>query len=190
VAAHEAVSAREELFRQLTEALPVGVLQLDDDRRVVFANGRLHDILGVATITTWNDALAHFREADRVALARSLADAIEHQESRDLELRVRSTTTASGRVCQFTLRPLTGGVGSGGVIVCVSDVTDGARLRDELRKRATYDSLTGCHNRSSVIRELERRGYTVWRVGGFAAIDQGRSQMATDALRAGARADT
>ncbi len=33
--------------------------------------------------------------------------------------------------------------------------------------------------------ELQRRGYEVWRVGGYAAIDQGRNQMATDALKAG-----
>ena len=32
------------------------------------------------------------------------------------------------------------------------------------------------------MRELERRGYQVRRVGGYAAIDQGRNQMATDAL--------
>lgn len=32
------------------------------------------------------------------------------------------------------------------------------------------------------LRELERRGYPVRRVGGYAAIDQGRNQMATDAL--------
>ena len=34
----------------------------------------------------------------------------------------------------------------------------------------------------SALRELERRGYDVRRVGGYAAIDQGRNQMATDAL--------
>jgi hypothetical protein len=32
------------------------------------------------------------------------------------------------------------------------------------------------------LKELERRGYTVRRVGGYAAIDQGRNQLATDAL--------
>lgn len=32
------------------------------------------------------------------------------------------------------------------------------------------------------LRELERRGYHIRRVGGFAAIDQGRNQLATDAL--------
>ena len=35
------------------------------------------------------------------------------------------------------------------------------------------------------LRELERRGYTVRRVRGYAAIDQGRCQMATDALAEG-----
>ncbi len=33
--------------------------------------------------------------------------------------------------------------------------------------------------------ELEKRGYPVWRVRGYVAIDQGRNQMATDALRQG-----
>ncbi len=32
------------------------------------------------------------------------------------------------------------------------------------------------------LKELERRGYPVRRVGGYAAIDQGRNQMATDAM--------
>jgi hypothetical protein len=35
------------------------------------------------------------------------------------------------------------------------------------------------------LKELERRGYQVRRVGGYAAIDQGRNQIATDALRDG-----
>ncbi len=34
----------------------------------------------------------------------------------------------------------------------------------------------------SALRELERRGYEVRRVGGYAAIDQGRNQVSTDAL--------
>jgi hypothetical protein len=32
------------------------------------------------------------------------------------------------------------------------------------------------------LRELERRGYPVWRVRGYSAIDAGRNQMASDAL--------
>jgi hypothetical protein len=37
----------------------------------------------------------------------------------------------------------------------------------------------------SSLNELEKRGYPVWRVRGYSAIDQGRNQMATDALAAG-----
>jgi hypothetical protein len=41
------------------------------------------------------------------------------------------------------------------------------------------------HDCEHALKELERRGYHVRRVGGFAAIDQGRNQIATDALREG-----
>lgn len=37
------------------------------------------------------------------------------------------------------------------------------------------------------LRELEQRGYAVWRVFGFSAIDQARNQIATNALDAGFR---
>ena len=32
------------------------------------------------------------------------------------------------------------------------------------------------------LKELEKRGYPVWRVRGYSAIDQGRNQLATDAM--------
>jgi hypothetical protein len=35
------------------------------------------------------------------------------------------------------------------------------------------------------LRELERRGYGVWRVRGYSAIDAARNQLATDALARG-----
>jgi hypothetical protein len=41
------------------------------------------------------------------------------------------------------------------------------------------------HDCEHALEELERRGYHVRRVGGFAAIDQGRNQIATDVLREG-----
>jgi hypothetical protein len=37
----------------------------------------------------------------------------------------------------------------------------------------------------SALQALERKGYPVWRVRGYSAIDQGRNQMATDALAQG-----
>ena len=38
---------------------------------------------------------------------------------------------------------------------------------------------SGCED---ALRELERRGYAVWRVRGYSAIDAARNQMASDAL--------
>jgi hypothetical protein len=37
----------------------------------------------------------------------------------------------------------------------------------------------------AALQALERKGYAVWRIRGYSAIDQGRNQMATDALARG-----
>jgi hypothetical protein len=42
-----------------------------------------------------------------------------------------------------------------------------------------------CPPCESALEELQRRGYEVRRVGGYAAIDQGRSQIVTEALADG-----
>jgi diguanylate cyclase (GGDEF)-like protein len=42
-----------------------------------------------------------------------------------------------------------------GAITCVLDITDSARARQELERRATFDPLTHCHNRASVLSTLE-----------------------------------
>ena len=57
-----------------------------------------------------------------------------------------------------------------GAITCVLDVTDSARARQELEHRATFDPLTGCHNRSSILA----------RAGG--ASSRARSRPATGAV--------
>jgi diguanylate cyclase (GGDEF)-like protein len=41
-----------------------------------------------------------------------------------------------------------------GAIVCVEDVTERAHARAELENRATYDALTGCLNRVSILGRL------------------------------------
>jgi diguanylate cyclase (GGDEF)-like protein len=56
----------------------------------------------------------------------------------------------------LNLRVLTDALGAvTGAIICVADVTESARARDELRKRATYDAVTRCFNRASTMDELE-----------------------------------
>ena len=81
---------------------------------------------------------------------------------RDVELDVRLPTGEQRRAL-MSLRALLRQSGEvSGAITCVLDVTDSARARKELEHRATYDTLTGCHNRSSILgalqAELERDG--------------------------------
>ncbi|HEV2309704.1 MAG TPA: PAS domain-containing protein, partial [Acidimicrobiia bacterium] len=58
VAALEALRRREQLFTRLAEALPSGLLQLDRDGAVVYANERLQTILGIPAAFTAAQQLA------------------------------------------------------------------------------------------------------------------------------------
>lgn len=154
---HEELRAREELFRELTQALPVGVLQADREGHVVFTNDRLCEILGVGSVPTLDSLRSRVIDDDIAAFDAALAAALGNGQPRDLEMCVQAGSGGQRAVCQVNLRPLltTDGVATG-VLACLSDVTESARLRDELEVRATYDALTGCHNRASTMRELDR----------------------------------
>jgi diguanylate cyclase (GGDEF)-like protein len=74
----------------------------------------------------------------------------------DVEVQLRHPATQELRFCSISLRALSHEDGTiSGAIACVADVTDGSRMRDELNRRATFDELTGCHNRASFMRALE-----------------------------------
>ena len=154
---HEELRAREELFRELTQALPVGVLQADLDGHVVFTNDRLCEILAVAAVPTLDSWRSQVVEADIESFDDGLTAVLGSGQPRDLEICVHAGPADQLAVCQVHLRPLLTREGTvSGVLACLSDVTESARLRDELKVRATFDALTGCHNRASTMRELDR----------------------------------
>ncbi len=158
MAAHEALRAREQLLERLAEALPVGVVQVDADGRVVYTNSRLHAVLGAPRAATIDEQMATVVPEDRAALAEAFDAVLLSRIDSDLEARLRaqSDDDKGVRRCQFSLRALTTGAGEvTGAIVCVADVTESARLRDELHMRATFDDVTRCHNRASSMAVLE-----------------------------------
>lgn len=62
------------------------------------------------------------------------------------------------------------------------------RVKVPDRKRCVVLVPVGGHIEpacESALQALERKGYAVWRIRGYSAIDQGRNQMATDALARG-----
>jgi hypothetical protein len=76
---------------------------------------------------------------------------------------------------------------AGGGVRTDSPAQGGTTNRLDPRRCAILVPFSGFIHQEcdDALKELERRGYQVRRVGGYAAIDQGRNQMATDALRDG-----
>jgi diguanylate cyclase (GGDEF)-like protein/PAS domain S-box-containing protein len=176
MAAQEALQEREELLGRLTDAMPDGLLQLDTDRKVVYHNTRLQQILrgpslldvtgeeelsgtsdGVATaLPALGELLAPLTEqslqACEIAIGRVLDDGADEDLEVEFEL-----PSGEGRYALFSMRSLRRQSGEvSGAITSVLDVTDSTRARQELEKRATFDALTGAYNRSSILGALER----------------------------------
>jgi diguanylate cyclase (GGDEF)-like protein/PAS domain S-box-containing protein len=174
MAAQEALEDREELLRRVLEEMPDGLLQLDSERGVVYHNARLLEILQVSLPapepSSREDAAPPApRERQPLALAQLLqtltleakatfeevvARALRDGFSEDVEVESAPASGAQRHVL-LKVRPLQRESGTvTGVIASVLDVTDSARARRELEQRATFDALTGAHNRSSILAAL------------------------------------
>jgi diguanylate cyclase (GGDEF)-like protein/PAS domain S-box-containing protein len=155
MAAQEALRAREQLLHRLAEAVPIGLLQVDRERRIVYTNERLTAIVGVDSCTGVDEQLATVAQHDRPALSGALDDVLDGRDV-DIEVRVCPPDGAL-RHCRALLRSLTDDAGVvTGAIVCLEDVTESVHLREQLEERATFDVLTRCHNRGSTVVALER----------------------------------
>jgi diguanylate cyclase (GGDEF)-like protein/PAS domain S-box-containing protein len=174
--AQEALQDREELLRTLIEELPDGLLQLDSERNVVYHNVRLLEVLhgssavdGVRSQSV--DAVESPRSRTPVLLAleellKYLADearqtfdavverALKQGVREDVEVDATLPFGAQQTIL-IKVRPLQRESGLvTGVIASVLDVTDSTRARRELERRATFDALTGAHNRNSIMAVL------------------------------------
>jgi diguanylate cyclase (GGDEF)-like protein/PAS domain S-box-containing protein len=156
MAAQEALREREQLLNRLAEAIPVGLFQIDTEGGIVYTNDRLHAILGVERSPTVKAQLATVVPDDRPRLERAITEVLELGSHADVEVACRRPGDADLRYCTIGFRELRHDDGEiSGAIACVADVTDGARMREELKFRATFDELTGCHNRASIMAALE-----------------------------------
>ncbi|SDY65357.1 PAS domain S-box-containing protein/diguanylate cyclase (GGDEF) domain-containing protein [Micromonospora pattaloongensis] len=156
MAAHEALDRRERLFRRLAESLPTGLLQLESDGSLFYANERLGAILGIPAATTLDEQLASVVDRDRPGLDAAITAALREGTDSELEVEVRLPGSEQLRRCAVSLTALTDQEGAPGALACVSDITESARLREELKARATFDALTGCYNRASIMALLDQ----------------------------------
>jgi diguanylate cyclase (GGDEF)-like protein/PAS domain S-box-containing protein len=153
-----AMWAREQLLDRLAETLPLGLLQVDASAQVVYTNDRLYSLVGTSRADTVEEQLRTVIDEDRNVVAEAFTGVLKDGIDSDIEVRVRpfGELDKELRYCTLNLRVLTDASGVvTGAIVCLADVTESARARDELRKRATYDAVTHCYNRASTMAELE-----------------------------------
>ena len=175
MAAQEALQEREELLRRLTDGMPDGLLQLDTDRNVVYNNARLLDILhgcpyvGSAAhdaaaasgdqtadaAPSLTELLSTLTDGGMRAFTAALRRVLDEDVDQDVEV---DFVLPSGewRSALMSIRTLLRPSGEvNGAIISVLDITDSVRARQELERRATFDALTGCHNRSSILSALQ-----------------------------------
>ncbi|HUF31665.1 MAG TPA: sensor domain-containing diguanylate cyclase [Acidimicrobiales bacterium] len=150
----DALRASEQLLRRLAGALPVGVVHLDPDQRLVYANEKLHQIVGASPARLPRRLSECAVEQD--VLDAALGDALAGTDV-DVELHIDPFDGGPRRRCTIALRALTTDEGVvTGAVGCVTDVTDASRMRAELEYRAMTDELTGCVNRATAMAALDR----------------------------------
>ena len=148
----EALQQRERLLERLAEALPIGICHLRADRKVVYSNAPLLELLGA--IGSAEDIVNSIAEPDRPMVSLAIEGALQ---GRAAAFEVGVILGREERRCDLTLRAMRGDKGGiDGVIVCAADVTDRSRLRSELEHRASHDALSGCLNRAATVTALER----------------------------------
>jgi diguanylate cyclase (GGDEF)-like protein/PAS domain S-box-containing protein len=156
MAAQEALRAREHLLGRLAEALPLGIFQVAPGGTIVYRNERLTSITGREPAESLDQVLAAIVPSYRAVLRQALDAALLSGSDGDVEVELRRRHNDVRR-CTFNVRALTGEAGAvTGAIVCVSDVTDSVQMRRELEERATFDVLTRCYNRASILQTLEQ----------------------------------
>ena len=151
--AAEALRSREELLRGLTEALPLGIAQTDNEHRILYSNERLGSILARVNAATLREQFEHVVAADQIRFDAAVSAVVNRAETVEVELAVDHPMGL--RRCSVSMRPFHAASGAvSGTILCVADVTQRVQLQTELERRARFDTLTHCHNRYSILEIL------------------------------------
>jgi len=132
MAAHEAVRARELLLERIAEALPIGLMQIEPDGVISYANHQLGEILDTSLTTTVGDQISLLSEDDRHKFNALRGAACSGTES-DLEVKIE-TSGQQDRWCLFSFRPLLSEKSDAeqtsiAAIVTVRDITDHKRAK-------------------------------------------------------------
>jgi diguanylate cyclase (GGDEF)-like protein/PAS domain S-box-containing protein len=156
MATEEALRSQRELLARLNDALPLGVIQIDRDWKVVYANNHFYALVGREPSGDLGAVLADVAAEDLPLVLSAVESVLGEGTDQSVEVHLH-LPSGPERICLVILRALRDGSGAiTGAVICVSDMTEAVVLRRELEARATYDQLTGCHNRATTMTELHR----------------------------------
>ncbi len=142
-------------FKTLTRLAPVGILELDNHWRCLYANDKWCELsrlsMDEALGDGWIDAI-HLDDVDDTLT--SMCDAIGRQQIFEKEVRLQ---TPLGQLTWINLSA-TGVVTRNGcvtgILMVVTDVTARHRANEQLRQLVHHDALTSLHNRTSFLQRL------------------------------------
>jgi two-component system cell cycle sensor histidine kinase/response regulator CckA len=136
-AAETTLRASEERYRGIVETTSEGVLLLDGDRRISYANSRFAAMLGRPSAELPGTAVLDLvTEADRPAMRRELAKVTE-AGSRRIELELHR----DGGQLMCAQVALTARVDDDGVLAMVADVTEQKSIEAQLRQAQKLDAV-------------------------------------------------
>ncbi|MCX8254158.1 putative Diguanylate cyclase domain protein [Beijerinckiaceae bacterium RH AL1] len=148
-----------QLFDTALNAMTSGLLLLDEKRRILVANERSKEVLGVDLIKRIEGKATHEFQDD---LFRTYGcDAVEQARVRGefdrimqggLEGTFTMYDRTRGRIFEMRMRTIPGGEGA---VINVDDVTEKRQQEAEISRLAHHDILTGLPNRFSLLRHLE-----------------------------------
>jgi len=149
--------------------MPHGLAMFDSDRRLLVANGRLSEILGVLADSARKGASVRDLVSDAVnagVVLRAEAEdfASEFENHLAGEPGRLLFETPKGRTLDMTFQAME----KGGSVVLVEDITERMAAEARIRHLARYDALTNLPNRITLREEMDRAMASVDKVGPFA----------------------
>jgi diguanylate cyclase (GGDEF)-like protein len=138
--------------------MPHGLCMLDAEQRVLVANRRLAELLGIASQgaqkgLSLRELLRQCARAGVVSMPRvdRIAADLEGYLSGAIDSDLIVETRA-GRTLELTFHPM----GNGGSVVLVEDITERKNAEAKISHLARYDALTGLPNRTFFREQLDR----------------------------------
>lgn len=147
-----ALHQREALLARVTEALPTGILHVEADGTVVFANARWWEITGLAE----GSSIAELLEvvSDPATAEAAIETASGGIVDVDLDVTISHPEVGAIRHGRLGLRPLDPTT-PGSLLLALEDTTEATALRHRLADEARRDPLTGLLNRAGIMEHLD-----------------------------------